>query len=38
MTTLKPRGADGGPKSTPPHLGDAWQQKPSYEVEEVISY
>lgn len=36
MTTLKPRGAEGGPKRTPPHLGDAWQHKPAYEVEEVI--
>jgi hypothetical protein len=35
MTTLKPRGVEGGPKRTPPHLGDAWQNKPSYEVDEV---
>jgi len=34
---LKPRGADGGPKRTPPHLGDDWQHKPSDEVKEVIS-
>ena len=36
MTNLKPRGAEGGPKRIPPHLGDAWQNKPAYEVEEVI--
>ncbi len=34
MTALKPRGADGGPKRTPPHLGDAWQKQASYDVEE----
>jgi hypothetical protein len=36
MTSLKPRGAEGGPKRTPPHLGDAWQKKNEYEVEQVI--
>ncbi len=36
MTTRKPRGADDGPKRAPPHLGDAWQNKPSNEVEELI--
>ncbi len=35
MTALKPRGADGGLKRTPPHLGDAWQKQASYDVEEV---
>ena len=35
MTTLKPRGAEGGPKRTPPNLGDAWQKQDSYEVEQV---
>ena len=38
MTTLKPRGAEGGPKRTPPNLGDAWQNKTAYEVEEVNLY
>ena len=38
MTTLKPRGAEGGPKRTPPHLGDAWQNKTAYEVEEVCLF
>ena len=36
MTALKPRGADGGPKRTPPDMGDAWQQQASYDVEEVV--
>ncbi len=36
ITTLKPRGADGGPKRAPPHLGDAWHHKLAYEVEEVF--
>ena len=35
MTTLKPRGAEGGPKRTPPNLGDAWQNKTAYEAEEI---
>ena len=35
MTTVKPRGAEGEPKRTPPKLGDAWQKKTAYEVEEV---
>jgi hypothetical protein len=35
MTTLKPRGYDGGPKRAPPHLGGAWQHKLAYEVKEV---
>jgi hypothetical protein len=35
MTTLKPRGEDGGPKRTPPHLGDPWQKQASYVVEQV---
>ena len=38
MTTLEPRGAEGGPKRTPPNLGDAWQNKTAYEVEEVNLY
>ena len=37
MTSLKPRGAEGGPKRTPPHLGDAWQKKTDYEVEQVTT-
>ena len=37
MTSLKPRGAEGGPKRTPPHLGDAWQKKTDYEVEQVTA-
>jgi hypothetical protein len=37
MTSLKPRGAEGGPKRTPPHLRDAWQKKTDYEVEQVIT-
>lgn len=35
MTTLKPRGEDGGPKRTPPNLGDPWQKQASYVVEQV---
>ena len=35
ITALKPRGEDGGPKQTPPILGDAWQKQVSYEVEQV---
>ena len=35
MTALKPKGEDGGPKRTPPHLGDPWQKQPSYAVEQV---
>ena len=35
MTALKPRGEDGGPKRTPPHLGDPWQKQASYAMEQV---
>ena len=34
-STLNRRGAEGGPKRTPPNLGDAWQHIAAYEVEEV---
>jgi hypothetical protein len=37
MTSLKPRIVEGGPKRTPPHLEDAWQEKTDYEVEHVIT-
>ena len=35
MTPSKTRGIKGGPKRTPPNLGDAWQTKTAYEVEEI---
>jgi hypothetical protein len=35
MMALKSRGADGGPKWTLPHLGDALWKQASYDVEEV---
>ncbi len=35
MTTSKPRGVEGRPKRTAPNLGDAWQNKTAYEVEEL---
>ena len=38
MTTIKLRGLNGGPKRTPSHLGDAWQTKTLYEVEQVIFF
>jgi len=37
MTSLKPHGAEGGPKRTLPHLKDAWQKKMDYEVEQKIT-
>ena len=36
MTALKPREADGGPKRTSPHMGDAWQKHASCIVEEGV--
>ena len=35
MRALKPRGEDGDPKRTPPHLGDPSQKHASYVLEQV---
>ena len=32
---MKPRGAPDGPKRTPLHIADAWQNEDVYEVEKV---